>query len=55
MTTTSLPTRTAAVAPVDTIRKAPREFVETPVYAGPDRRRRELSGQPRRRASDAAG
>ena len=39
---------------LDSIRKAPRDFVETEVYAGPDRRRRELSGQPRRRAADTA-
>lgn len=37
---------------LDSIRKAPREFVESPVYAGPDRRRREIAGQPRRRAAD---
>ncbi len=37
---------------LDAIRKAPRDFVETEVYAGPDRRRRELTGQPRRRAAD---
>jgi|GEM_PF-440337 len=35
------------------IRKAPREFVETDIYAGPDRRRRvEVAGQPKRRAVD---
>ena len=37
---------------LDSIRKAPRDFVESEVYAGPDRRRRELNGQPRRRAVD---
>jgi DNA-binding response OmpR family regulator len=37
---------------LDSIRKAPREFVETEVYAGPDRRRREVAGQPKRRAVD---
>jgi two-component system, chemotaxis family, chemotaxis protein CheY len=37
---------------LDAIRKAPRDFVETEGFTGPDRRRRELSGQPRRRAAD---
>ena len=37
---------------LDSIRNAPRDFVETEIYAGPDRRRRELNGQPRRRAAD---
>lgn len=37
---------------LDSTRNAPREFVETDVYAGPDRRRRDLGGQPRRRSAD---
>jgi DNA-binding response OmpR family regulator len=39
---------------LESIRKAPREFVETEVFAGPDRRRRELGGQPKRRAADGS-
>lgn len=37
---------------LDAIRNAPRDFVDSDIYAGPDRRRRELNGQPRRRAVD---
>lgn len=37
---------------LDSIRKAPRDFVEAENFAGPDRRRREVDGRLRRRASD---
>lgn len=37
---------------LDTIRNAPREFIEAKGYAGPDRRRHEVEGTPHRRASD---
>ena len=40
---------------LDSIRNAPREFVEAETFAGPDRRRRELSATPHRRASDTTG
>ena len=39
---------------LDSIRNAPRDFVESDIYAGPDRRRRELSGQPKRRSADGS-
>jgi len=37
---------------LETIRNAPREFIEAQGYAGPDRRRREVAGNPHRRAGD---
>ncbi|HEX4297077.1 MAG TPA: response regulator [Devosia sp.] len=37
---------------LEAIRNAPRDFVEAPAYAGPDRRRRTVGGRPRRRAAD---
>ena len=39
---------------LEAIRKAPREFVDTQAYVGPDRRRREIGGVGRRRASDGS-
>lgn len=39
---------------LDTIRNAPREFIEAKGYAGPDRRRQDVAGKPHRRASDEA-
>jgi len=37
---------------LDAIRNAPRAFVDGSSYAGPDRRRQEQPGKPRRRSSD---
>jgi DNA-binding response OmpR family regulator len=37
---------------LDGLKKAPRAFVEAQSYAGPDRRRRTVSGATRRRSSD---
>ncbi len=37
---------------LDAIRNAPRAFVDGSNYAGPDRRRQEQPGKPRRRSSD---
>ena len=37
---------------IDAIRSAPRDFVDTAAYAGPDRRRQSLSAAAGRRASD---
>jgi two-component system chemotaxis response regulator CheY len=37
---------------LDAIRNAPRPFVESDVYSGPDRRRRDIAGQPKRRTAD---
>lgn len=39
---------------MDAIQNAPREFVTVDSYAGPDRRRRIVTGAPSRRAADAA-
>ncbi len=38
---------------LETIRNAPRQFVETQAYVGPDRRRRAIGGIGRRRSSDS--
>lgn len=37
---------------LDAIRRAPRQFIDADGYAGPDRRRRDVTGKPQRRASD---
>ena len=39
---------------LDGLKKAPRSFVEAQSYAGPDRRRRAISGAAARRAADKA-
>jgi two-component system, chemotaxis family, chemotaxis protein CheY len=38
---------------IDAIRNAPRDFVDTDAYVGPDRRRRAVGGVGRRRSSDS--
>jgi DNA-binding response OmpR family regulator len=38
---------------LETIRNAPREFIEAQNFAGPDRRRHEVAGTPHRRAGDS--